>query len=315
MKDSPIDKSIPKSKKKLSGNPKSPVSSLLGFGLQLLLLGVGSTFAWLGGIAIAYFHPDPNPTIPLSELIKTQINQWVSNYQQLKQSQLKPTPLPMKPRSTLSPTQKKELQANLKKIQTDLNNLIGRTSQLETQVGNHHSTESLETRIQVLSQQLSMGEETSAIATELPIPQVNSSKTKSPGTSSPNSQPILATDKVLTSDSLMVTLPSDFLFPASTNKLRPETHVILDNLVDDLRNYPKATVRIAGHTDDAGNPDLNRSLSIQRAQAIQAYLEKTLDHQYRWVVIGYGDSRPLVENNSDANRQRNRRIEVAIEPQ
>ena len=112
----------------------------------------------------------------------------------------------------------------------------------------------------------------------------------------------------------MVTLPSDVLFDAGSISLRAGTSAILDNLVADLRNYEGATVRVGGHTDDAGEAVDNRKVSFARAQAVVQYLSGVLGQKYHWVAIGYGESRPLVDNSSDANQQRNRRIEVAISP-
>ena len=65
-------------------------------------------------------------------------------------------------------------------------------------------------------------------------------------------------------------------------------------------------------TDDAGEAADNRNVSLARAQAVVQYLSGVLGPKYHWVAIGYGESRPSVDNSSDTNRQRNRRIEVAI---
>ena len=112
----------------------------------------------------------------------------------------------------------------------------------------------------------------------------------------------------------MVTLPSDVLFDTGSISLRAGTSAILDNLVAELRSYEGATVRVAGHTDDAGEEADNRNVSFARAQAVVQYLSGVLGQRYHWVAIGYGESRPSVDNSSEINRQRNRRIEVAISP-
>ncbi|MGL5065631.1 MAG: OmpA family protein, partial [Microcoleus sp.] len=121
-----------------------------------------------------------------------------------------------------------------------------------------------------------------------------------------------ANSPVFAGQALMVTLPSDVLFDTASISLRPGTNAILDNLVADLRNYEGATVRVSGHTDDAGEQVDNRNLSFARAQAVAKYLSYALPQKYHWVAIGYGESRPSISNSTDANRQRNRRIEVAI---
>ena len=131
--------------------------------------------------------------------------------------------------------------------------------------------------------------------------------TPQPATTAPQSD-----NPVFAGDALMVTLPSDVLFDTGSISLRAGTNAILDNLVADLRNYEGATVRVAGHTDNVGEVADNRNLSFARAQAVANYLSNVLGEKYHWVAIGYGDSRPSVDNGSDANRQRNRRIEVAI---
>ncbi len=57
----------------------------------------------------------------------------------------------------------------------------------------------------------------------------------------------------------------------------------------------------------------NRELSFRRAKALEQYFGRALGEQYRWLVVGYGETRPLVANDTEANLQRNRRIEIAVE--
>tara|TARA_R110001599_G_scaffold83993_10_gene225744 strand:+ start:17333 stop:18532 length:1200 start_codon:yes stop_codon:yes gene_type:complete len=79
-----------------------------------------------------------------------------------------------------------------------------------------------------------------------------------------------------------------------------------------LKEYPKTSVVIEGHTDDSGSAAYNQSLSEKRAQAIAKVLTKELGvAANRVTAIGYGEEKPLVNNNTAANREANRRV-VAI---
>jgi OOP family OmpA-OmpF porin len=80
-----------------------------------------------------------------------------------------------------------------------------------------------------------------------------------------------------------------------------------------LKEYPKASVVIEGHTDDSGSAAYNQSLSEKRAQAIAHVLTKELGVAANRVsAIGYGEEKPLVNNNSAANREANRRVVAVI---
>jgi peptidoglycan-associated lipoprotein len=220
-----------------------------------------------------------------------------------------PTATPS-PQSKVSPAQREKLQSDLRQLQGEINALIGRTAALESQLGISRPTETLEKRLQLMSRELAAPE---TAASPVPaLPAIGSSPSLSPETV--NTAPQNANNGVLAGDGLMVTLPSDVLFDTGSISLRPGTSAILDNLVADLGNYEGATVRVAGHTDDTGEPADNRNVSLARAQAVVQYLSGVLGQKYHWVAIGYGETSPSVDNSSDTNRQRNRRIEVAISP-
>lgn len=279
---------------------------------RLLLLGVGSGFAWVLGMAIAQIYPSGATEMPLAERL-LRLTQNLTTSPKLapaKQIPALPTPTATpSPQSKVTPAQREKLQSDLRQLQGELNALIGRTAALESQLGSSRPTESLEKRLQLMSGQLA-GPETAASPVPA-LPAIGSSPSLSPETV--NAQPE-ADNRVLAGDGLMVTLPSDVLFDTGSISLRAGTSAILDNLVAELGNHEGATVRVAGHTDDAGEVADNRNVSLARAQAVVQYLSGVLGQKYHWVAIGYGESRPSVDNSSDTNRQRNRRIEVAISP-
>ncbi len=279
---------------------------------RLLLLGVGSGFAWVLGMAIAQIYPSRATEMPLAERL-LRVTQNLTPSPKLapaKQIPAIPTPTATpSPQATVSPAQREKLQSDLRQLQGEINALIGRTAALESQLGISRPTETLEKRLQLMSRELAAPETAASLAPALPA--IGSSPSLSPDTVDAQPQ---ATNPVLAGDGPMVTLPSDVLFDTGSISLRAGTSAILDNLVAELGNYEGATVRVAGHTDDAGEAADNRNVSLARAQAVVQYLSGVLGQKYHWVAIGYGESRPSVDNSSDTNRQRNRRIEVAISP-
>ena len=71
-------------------------------------------------------------------------------------------------------------------------------------------------------------------------------------------------------------------------------------------------VLVEGHTDDIGRDSYNLTLSMKRAEKIRELLLSGGISDELISVIGYGESKPLVPNNSDKNRAINRRIEFKI---
>jgi peptidoglycan-associated lipoprotein len=300
--------------------PPTRVSKSRGKGLlvlslifRLLLLGVGSGFAWVLGMAIAQIYPSGAAEMPLAERLLRLTQNLTPSPKRTPANQIPALPAPTatpSPQSKVSPAQREKLQSDLRQLQGEINALIGRTAALESQLGISRPTETLEKRLQLMSRELAAPE---TAASPVPaLPAIGSSPSLNPETV--NTAPQNANNRVLAGDGLMVTLPSDVLFDTGSISLRPGTSAILDNLVADLGNYEGATVRVAGHTDDAGEVADNRNVSLARAQAVVQYLSGVLGPKYHWVAIGYGESSPSVDNSSDTNRQRNRRIEVAISP-
>jgi outer membrane protein OmpA-like peptidoglycan-associated protein len=69
---------------------------------------------------------------------------------------------------------------------------------------------------------------------------------------------------------------------------------------------------IVGHTDTQGGTDRNLDLSQRRAKALTDFLEQIGINRARMTAIGRGDAEPIATNDTDAGRQWNRRIEIAI---
>jgi outer membrane protein OmpA-like peptidoglycan-associated protein len=99
-------------------------------------------------------------------------------------------------------------------------------------------------------------------------------------------------------------------FDTGTASIRSESFSRLDLVVDFMKRRKSAVVEISGHTDNVGKPKTNKALSMKRAQACRSYLISNGIEGDRITAIGYGGERPSVPNDSEENREKNRRIEV-----
>ncbi len=100
-------------------------------------------------------------------------------------------------------------------------------------------------------------------------------------------------------------------FGAGSAVIAETSAPILDDLASCLRRCVATAVEIAGHTDARGSEELNAKLSKARAEAVLQALAKRGVGQTDLVARGYGESRPIADNNTDKGRARNRRIEFS----
>jgi outer membrane protein OmpA-like peptidoglycan-associated protein len=103
-------------------------------------------------------------------------------------------------------------------------------------------------------------------------------------------------------------------FDTGTAVLRDESASRLDLVVVFMKRRKSAVVEISGHTDNVGNAKKNKALSLKRAQACRDYLVEKGIEGNRITAVGFGGDRPVAPNDSDENRQKNRRIEVVEQP-
>jgi len=108
----------------------------------------------------------------------------------------------------------------------------------------------------------------------------------------------------------------DVKFDFDKAQVKPESYGDIKNLADFLTQYPQTTTVVEGHTDSVGSDAYNQTLSERRANAVR----DVLVNQYgvdasRVNAAGYGESRPVADNVSDAGRAVNRRVEAEVEAQ
>lgn len=101
-------------------------------------------------------------------------------------------------------------------------------------------------------------------------------------------------------------------FETGSANIYKDSFGLLDNLVFQLNRCPEAVVNIGGHTDTDGSEEFNIDLSRRRAQSVADYLTNASIDKKRIVVVGYGSAMPLVPNDSEENKARNRRIEFLL---
>lgn len=101
-------------------------------------------------------------------------------------------------------------------------------------------------------------------------------------------------------------------FEIGSSLLERESSIDLDRTVDFLLANPTLRIEIGGHTDNVGGVDAKLSLSLERAEAVKAYLVGNEIGPERIVVKGYGATAPIADNTTEEGRALNRRVEMRI---
>jgi outer membrane protein OmpA-like peptidoglycan-associated protein len=113
-------------------------------------------------------------------------------------------------------------------------------------------------------------------------------------------------------EGLVVTFESGLLFDFDSDRLQPEARRNLDSLAAHLASFGDSKLMLVGHTDSVGTTAYNQSLSERRATAVAAHLTARGVASNRVVITGRGETEPIAENATDAGRQSNRRVEIAV---
>ncbi|MDA8429465.1 MAG: OmpA family protein [Geobacteraceae bacterium] len=103
-------------------------------------------------------------------------------------------------------------------------------------------------------------------------------------------------------------------FDINKADIRPEYHDEVAKVGDFMKKNPTTTALIEGYTDEVGSDEYNMRLSQQRAESVVKYLEEHFGiDSARLAAVGYGKTRPIADNSTDAGRQKNRRINAIID--
>ena len=113
-------------------------------------------------------------------------------------------------------------------------------------------------------------------------------------------------------EGIHITFDSGILFDVNSSNLRTAAQGNLRDLTQSLEDYEGTDVLVVGHTDSTGDADYNQSLSERRADAARNHLVGSGLESDRVTALGMGETEPVDTNDTDAGRQENRRVEIAI---
>lgn len=132
-------------------------------------------------------------------------------------------------------------------------------------------------------------------------------------TPAPAPEPVAAEPEAPVASVVRVELDVKFDFDKAV--VKPNSYGDVKNLADFMKQYPATHVEVAGHTDSVGPDAYNQKLSQRRADAVKQVLVKDGVASNRVTSVGYGESRPVADNATEAGRAVNRRVEAAVEAQ
>jgi outer membrane protein OmpA-like peptidoglycan-associated protein len=111
---------------------------------------------------------------------------------------------------------------------------------------------------------------------------------------------------------LLVHFNSDVLFATDSAELSSQSRITLQEASKVIAEFNKTAVVVQGHTDSTGSDEHNQELSVRRAQSVYNYfIDRGVDPR-RLIARGYGETQPVVSNDTPAGRQLNRRVDLLL---
>jgi outer membrane protein OmpA-like peptidoglycan-associated protein len=112
--------------------------------------------------------------------------------------------------------------------------------------------------------------------------------------------------------SLKVNIPSSVSFDTNSYAIKSSFAPVLDTVAQTLQQNPELVAQVVGHTDSTGSQQYNLTLSQNRAQSVVTFLNQRGVLPQRLSAQGVGASQPIADNNTDAGRAENRRVEIYL---
>ncbi len=113
-------------------------------------------------------------------------------------------------------------------------------------------------------------------------------------------------------EGIRITFDSGILFDVNKAELKPVSKENIAKLANVLKKYEDTAILIEGHTDATGSEEYNLELSRKRAQTVANYIASLGISPTRFTIMGYGESQPLMTNDTPEGRAANRRVEIGI---
>jgi outer membrane protein OmpA-like peptidoglycan-associated protein len=112
--------------------------------------------------------------------------------------------------------------------------------------------------------------------------------------------------------SLKLNIPSSVTFDTSSYAIKSSFAPVLDQLAQTLQQNPEVVASVVGHTDSTGSLQYNQTLSVNRAESVTGYLAQRGIAPQRLSATGMGPNQPIADNNTEAGRAANRRVEIYL---
>ncbi len=110
----------------------------------------------------------------------------------------------------------------------------------------------------------------------------------------------------------VVTEARKILFDPGSASITADTQPVVDDIAEILQKCPDLKIQIAGYTDSQGREEMNQQLSQQRAESVLAALRVRRVPVASFEAVGFGEADPIADNETEAGREANRRIEFSL---
>ena len=104
----------------------------------------------------------------------------------------------------------------------------------------------------------------------------------------------------------------NIFFATGSSKLLAKSFKSLKDVAEVMKEHPNYKIDVDGHTDNVGADEMNQKLSEDRASSVKQYLIGNGVDESRITSTGYGETKPVVDNKTAANRALNRRVEMRL---
>ena len=102
------------------------------------------------------------------------------------------------------------------------------------------------------------------------------------------------------------------LFDEDSDIIKPDYFILLDQIAEVLRKYPDYKLRLEGYSDNRGNDHISQLVAESRAKACYSYFISLGITKDRLIYRGYGENKPIGDNNTTEGRALNRRVEFVL---
>ncbi|MGY4383653.1 outer membrane protein OmpA-like peptidoglycan-associated protein [Pedobacter sp. UYP24] len=103
---------------------------------------------------------------------------------------------------------------------------------------------------------------------------------------------------------------SNVQFEFNSDVLKTSSYPTLDKVISEIKKEPSATFVLNGNSSAEGSAERNMSLSIDRANSVKTYLVNGGLSGDNFTIKGYGESKPIADNKTEAGKVMNRRVEI-----